>query len=150
MHLQRKFLYQQKKKQKEMQTKAQKVVLKEIRFGPNTDEHDYDFSHEQNYYYNFGEPVEGEGEFQYSRSSVYEDRWLSITTLNSNGTWTEQEVTVLDAMEGAFEVMQTGECDSNWAKEHHDLWYEELQKEGLLTMQDEPSNNSSNKNVQTA
>jgi len=38
-----KFIYQQKKKQKEMQTKAQKVVLKEIRFGPNTDEHDYDF-----------------------------------------------------------------------------------------------------------
>ena len=54
------------------------------------------------------------------------------------------------AMEGAFEVMQTGECDSNWAKEHHDLWYEKLQKEGLLTMQDEPANNSYNKNVQTA
>jgi len=38
-----KFLYQQKKKQKEMKAKAQKVVLKEIRFGPNTDEHDYNF-----------------------------------------------------------------------------------------------------------
>ncbi len=38
-----KFLYQQKKKQKELQTKAQKVVVKEIRFGPNTDEHDYNF-----------------------------------------------------------------------------------------------------------
>ena len=38
-----KFLYQQKKKQKEMQGNAQKVVLKEIRFGPNTDEHDYNF-----------------------------------------------------------------------------------------------------------
>ena len=38
-----KFLYQQKKKQKEMQSNAQKVVLKEIRFGPNTDEHDYNF-----------------------------------------------------------------------------------------------------------
>jgi len=38
-----KFLYQQKKKQKEMKAKSQKVVLKEIRFGPNTDEHDYDF-----------------------------------------------------------------------------------------------------------
>jgi len=55
------------------------------------------------------------------------------------------------AMEGAFEVMKTGECDSNWAKEHHDLWYEELQKEGLLTMQDESSNNApSNENPQTA
>ncbi|MDR2009781.1 MAG: translation initiation factor IF-3 [Bacteroidales bacterium] len=38
-----KFLYQQKKKQKELQTKAQKVVVKEIRFGPNTDDHDYNF-----------------------------------------------------------------------------------------------------------
>ena len=39
----KKFLYQQKKKQKEMKAKAVKVVVKEIRFGPNTDEHDYDF-----------------------------------------------------------------------------------------------------------
>ena len=30
------------------------------------------------------------------------------------------------AMEGAFEVMQTGYCDSNWAEEHHDLWYENV------------------------
>ncbi|HDP54687.1 MAG TPA: translation initiation factor IF-3 [Bacteroidetes bacterium] len=38
-----KFLYQQKKKQKEIKANAQKVVVKEIRFGPNTDEHDYSF-----------------------------------------------------------------------------------------------------------
>lgn len=38
-----KFLYQQKKKQKELKAKAAKVVLKEIRFGPNTDEHDFNF-----------------------------------------------------------------------------------------------------------
>lgn len=38
-----KFLYQQKKKQKEMKAKAVKVVVKEIRFGPNTDDHDYQF-----------------------------------------------------------------------------------------------------------
>ncbi|HKL38936.1 MAG TPA: translation initiation factor IF-3 [Bacteroidales bacterium] len=38
-----KFLYQQKKKQKELKNKTTKVVLKEIRFGPNTDEHDYGF-----------------------------------------------------------------------------------------------------------
>ncbi len=38
-----KFLYQQKKKQKEMKAKAVKVIVKEIRFGPNTDEHDYNF-----------------------------------------------------------------------------------------------------------
>lgn len=38
-----KFLYQQKKKQKEMKAKATKIVVKEIRFGPQTDEHDYLF-----------------------------------------------------------------------------------------------------------
>jgi translation initiation factor IF-3 len=38
-----KFLYQQKKRQKEQKAKAVKVVVKEIRFGPQTDDHDYDF-----------------------------------------------------------------------------------------------------------
>ncbi|WP_346862049.1 translation initiation factor IF-3 [uncultured Draconibacterium sp.] len=38
-----KFLYQQKKKQKEMKAKTTKVVVKEIRFGPQTDEHDFNF-----------------------------------------------------------------------------------------------------------
>ncbi|GIR12754.1 MAG: hypothetical protein CM15mP23_13290 [Cryomorphaceae bacterium] len=38
-----KFLYEQKMRQKQMKSKAAKVVIKEIRFGPNTDEHDFDF-----------------------------------------------------------------------------------------------------------
>jgi translation initiation factor IF-3 len=38
-----KFLYQQKKRQKEMKAKTIKVVVKEIRFGPQTDEHDFNF-----------------------------------------------------------------------------------------------------------
>lgn len=38
-----KFLYQQKKRQKEQRAKATKVVVKEIRFGPQTDDHDYNF-----------------------------------------------------------------------------------------------------------
>lgn len=38
-----KFLYQQKKKQKEIKANAAKIVVKEIRFGPNTDDHDYNF-----------------------------------------------------------------------------------------------------------
>jgi len=38
-----KFKYEQKKKQKEIKSKTQKVVVKEIRFGPNTSEHDFDF-----------------------------------------------------------------------------------------------------------
>ena len=39
----KKFLYEQKKRDKAMKAKASKVVVKEIRFGPNTDDHDYDF-----------------------------------------------------------------------------------------------------------
>ncbi len=46
-----KFLYQQKKKAKEMKSKAVKVVVKEIRFGPQTDDHDYNFKlrHAENF-----------------------------------------------------------------------------------------------------
>jgi translation initiation factor IF-3 len=39
----KRFLYEQKKKQKEMKAKSAKVVLKEIRLGPNTDDHDFNF-----------------------------------------------------------------------------------------------------------
>ncbi|MBI2257772.1 MAG: translation initiation factor IF-3 [Flavobacteriia bacterium] len=39
----RKFLYNQKKKQKELKAKQSKIVIKEIRFGPNTDDHDFNF-----------------------------------------------------------------------------------------------------------
>ena len=38
-----KFLYQQKRKQKELKAKTAKIVVKEIRFGPNTDDHDFNF-----------------------------------------------------------------------------------------------------------
>jgi translation initiation factor IF-3 len=38
-----KFLYQKKKKEKELKAKATKITVKEVRFGPNTDEHDYQF-----------------------------------------------------------------------------------------------------------
>ena len=38
-----KYVYQRKKKAKEMKANASKVVIKEIRFGPNTDEHDFQF-----------------------------------------------------------------------------------------------------------
>jgi translation initiation factor IF-3 len=46
-----KFKYEQKKKQKELKSKAHKIVVKEIRFGPNTDDHDFDFKlkHAQNF-----------------------------------------------------------------------------------------------------
>ncbi|NNF31941.1 MAG: translation initiation factor IF-3 [Flavobacteriaceae bacterium] len=39
----KKFVYEQKKREKALKAKATKVVIKEIRFGPNTDDHDYQF-----------------------------------------------------------------------------------------------------------
>jgi len=39
----KKFVYEQKKREKAMKAKASKVTVKEIRFGPNTDDHDYEF-----------------------------------------------------------------------------------------------------------
>ena len=39
----KKFLYEQKKREKALKAKATKVIIKEIRFGPNTDEHDFEF-----------------------------------------------------------------------------------------------------------
>ena len=42
----KKFLYEQKKRDKALKSKATKVIIKEIRFGPQTDEHDYEFKKE--------------------------------------------------------------------------------------------------------
>jgi translation initiation factor IF-3 len=39
----KKFLFEQKKKQKELKSKQSKVTIKEIRFGPNTEDHDFNF-----------------------------------------------------------------------------------------------------------
>ncbi|MBB4078181.1 translation initiation factor IF-3 [Lewinella aquimaris] len=39
----KKFLYEKKRKEKEIRSKAVKTVIKEVRFGPNTDDHDFDF-----------------------------------------------------------------------------------------------------------
>ncbi|MFT5891471.1 MAG: translation initiation factor IF-3 [Dokdonia sp.] len=39
----KKYVYEQKKREKVMKAKASKVIIKEIRFGPNTDDHDYEF-----------------------------------------------------------------------------------------------------------
>ena len=42
------------------------------------------------------------------------------------------------ALEATFEVMQTGYCDENWAREHHDLWYAEVKGEAVAPTADEP------------
>lgn len=69
-----KFKYEQKKKQKEIKAKAQKAVLKEIRFGPNTDDHDFEFKlkHAQNFLKE-GSKVKAYVQFQ-GRAIIYKER----------------------------------------------------------------------------
>lgn len=69
-----KFKYDFKKKQKELKAKAHKTVLKEIRFGPNTDEHDFNFKlkHAQNFLKE-GSKVKAYVHF-YGRTIVYRER----------------------------------------------------------------------------
>lgn len=70
----RKFLYNQKKREKELKAKQSKVVIKEIRFGPNTDDHDFNFKLEH------AKKFLGEGSklkayvFFRGRSIVFKDR----------------------------------------------------------------------------
>jgi translation initiation factor IF-3 len=69
-----KFKYEQKKKQKEIKAHAQKTILKEIRFGPNTDDHDFNFKvkHAENFLKE-GAKVKAYVHFA-GRSIVYKER----------------------------------------------------------------------------
>lgn len=70
----RKFLFEKKKKEKEIKANTQKTVIKEIRFGPNTDDHDFEFKAKH------GEKFLKEGSkvrafvFFRGRSIVFKDR----------------------------------------------------------------------------
>lgn len=58
------------------------------------------------------------------------------------------------AMEATFELMRTGYCDSNWAKTHHSLWYEQMKNEGKILTEQEmqrlSARGSTSANVETA
>lgn len=70
----KKFLYQQKKREKELKAKTVKTVVKEIRFGPNTDDHDFEFKvkHAQNFLQD-GAKVKAYVHFK-GRNIVFKDR----------------------------------------------------------------------------
>ncbi len=64
---------------------------------PILNEHEYDFDNNNFYYFNFGD-CDCHSMFQYSRD-IYKTRFLKIITLNSDGTWDEEIVSVWQAME---------------------------------------------------
>ncbi len=70
----KKFLYEKKKKEKEAKAKSVKVSVKEIRLGPNTDDHDFNFKlrHAQNFLQD-GNKVKVEVYFK-GRSIIYKDK----------------------------------------------------------------------------
>jgi len=70
----KKFLYEQKKKQKEIKAKTAKIVVKEIRLGPNIDDHDFNFKlkHAENFLKE-GAKVKVDVFFK-GRSIVYKDK----------------------------------------------------------------------------
>ncbi|MFN0031052.1 MAG: translation initiation factor IF-3 [Flavobacteriales bacterium] len=76
----RKFLYDKKKKEKELKSKQINVVIKEIRFGPNTDDHDFDFKlkHAKSFLTE-GSKVKAYVHFK-GRSIVYKDRGEILLT----------------------------------------------------------------------
>ncbi len=69
-----KFLFDKKKKEKELKAKTAKTVIKEIRFGPNTDDHDFEFKmrHAQNFLED-GAKVKAYVQFR-GRTIIYKDR----------------------------------------------------------------------------
>jgi len=64
---------------------------------PILNEHEYDFNKDNTYYFNFGD-CDCHSEFQYNRN-IFGDRMIKIITLNPDGTWTQEVVSVLQAME---------------------------------------------------
>ncbi|MDN3588486.1 translation initiation factor IF-3 [Pedobacter aquatilis] len=69
-----KFLYEQKKKQKEIKSKAKQTIIKDIRFGPNTDDHDFQFKLKHAIsFLESGEKVRAYVHFK-GRSIVYKDQ----------------------------------------------------------------------------
>ncbi len=96
----KKFLFEQKKKQKELTAKAAKVVVKEIRFGPNTDDHDFEFKlkHAQGFLEQ-GSKVRAFVFFR-GRSIVYKDQGEILLLKFANELEELAKVEMLPKMEG--------------------------------------------------
>lgn len=95
-----KFKYEQKKKQKEIKAKTQKVVIKEIRFGPNTEEHDFNFKlkHAENFLKE-GSKVKATVTF-FGRSIVYKERGEILLLKFAQGLEEWGKVEAMPRLEG--------------------------------------------------
>lgn len=100
-----KFLYEMKRKQKELKAKSAKIVVKEIRLGPNTDEHDFDFKlkHAANFLQE-GAKVKVEVFFR-GRSIVYKDKGEIIMLKFAQALAEYGKVESLPKLEGKRMIM---------------------------------------------
>jgi len=95
-----KFKYEHKKKQKELKAKAQKVVVKEIRFGPNTDDHDFDFKLKHaNEFLKEGHKVKAYVHFV-GRTIVYKERGEMLLLRFATGLEEVAKVEEMPKLEG--------------------------------------------------
>jgi hypothetical protein len=65
---------------------------------PILNEHEFDFSNNNKYYFNFGD-CDCHNEFLYNRETTYQDRMIKILILNPDGTYEYETVSILQAME---------------------------------------------------
>lgn len=101
----KKFLYDKKKKQKELKAKTAKVVVKEIRFGPNTDEHDFNFkkNHAKKFLQD-GAKVKADVFFK-GRSIIYKEKGEFILLKLAQELEEYAKVEQLPKMEGKRMIM---------------------------------------------
>ena len=95
-----KFLYEQKKKQKEIKSKARQTIIKDIRFGPNTDDHDFQFKLKHAVsFLESGEKVRAFVHFK-GRSIVYKDQGEILLLRFAQGLEEVGKVELLPKLEG--------------------------------------------------
>ena len=101
----KKFLYELKKKQKEIKAKSAKVVVKEIRLGPNTDDHDFNFK--LNHAIKFlkeGAKVKVDVFFK-GRTIIYKDKGELILLKFAQGCAEDGKIEQLPRLEGKRMIM---------------------------------------------
>lgn len=100
-----KFKFEYKKKQKEIKAKSQKIVIKEIRFGPNTDDHDFEFKlkHAKNFLNN-GAKVKAYVQF-IGRSIIYKEKGELLLLKFAQALEDKARVEYMPKMEGRRMIM---------------------------------------------
>ncbi|KLT65800.1 translation initiation factor IF-3 [Pedobacter sp. BMA] len=103
-----KFLYEQKKKQKEIKSKAKQTIIKDIRFGPNTDDHDFQFKLKHAFsFLESGEKVRAYVHFK-GRAIVYKEQGEILLLKFAQALEAVGKVELLPKLEGKRMFLTVG------------------------------------------